>query len=54
MTMNPTRANVYILGECNYAVINRVLYRLTPLDDEEIAEVFNGGDVIPLLGPENI
>lgn len=47
--MKPVRSNVFILGENKYALINRKIYRLEELDDEEIAEVFNGGDVLPLI-----
>ena len=48
--MKPERVCVFILGKNEYVLINRKIYRLEELDDEGIAEVFNGGDVLPLLG----
>jgi len=48
--MKPLRSNIFILGENEYAVINKRLYRLTECDDEEIAESYNGGDALPIVG----
>lgn len=47
--MKPQRSNIYILGDNQYAIINRKFYRLEELDDDEIAESYNGGDAIPLV-----
>ena len=47
--MKPVRANLYIIGENQYALINRRLYRLEECDDEEIAESYNGGDALPIV-----
>ena len=47
--MNPQRANVYILGDNEYVLINRKMYRLEELDYDGIAEVFNGGDALPIM-----
>jgi len=49
--MKPTRSNVFLIGgeKPRFTIINRKIYRLEELDDEGIAEVFNGGDVLPIL-----
>ena len=46
--MKPQRANVYLVG-LEYAIINRKMYRLDELDDDGMAEAFNGGDVLPIV-----
>jgi hypothetical protein len=49
---HPSRENVYILtnddGERVAIIINRKIYSLTELGDEDIAELFNGG-VLPIV-----
>lgn len=47
--MKPTRSNVFLIGE-KYVLINRKMYRLELLDDEGMAEAFNGGDALPIMG----
>ena len=46
--MNPVRINIYKIGN-DYVLINRKLYRLEELDDDQIAEAFNQGDALPLI-----
>lgn len=46
--MKPIRKNVFLL-EDKYVIINRKIYRLEELDDEGMAEVFNGGDALPII-----
>lgn len=36
-------------GDYSVAIINRKMYRLEELDDEGMAEVFNGGDALPIM-----
>jgi len=47
--MKPIRTNVFLIGK-DYVLINRKMYRLEELDDEGIAESYNGGDALPILG----
>lgn len=47
--MSPTRSNVYLIGDNQYVLINRKLYRLEECDDDMIAESYNGGDALPLI-----
>lgn len=50
--MKPQRAAVYLLvnerGEYATAIINKKMYRLEELSDEEMAETYNGGDSLPI------
>ena len=46
--MKPVRSNVFLLGD-KYVIISRKMYSLQELDDEEMAEAFNGGDALPLV-----
>lgn len=49
MALTPQRSNIFLLGGDKFAIINRKVYRLEELDDEGMAEVFNGGEVLPLM-----
>ncbi len=44
----PLRSNIFLIGD-QYAIVNRKMYRLEELDDEGMAEAFNGGDALPLM-----
>ena len=47
--MKPKQINVYIIGENQYVLINRKLYKLEECDDEMIAESYNGGDSLLIV-----
>ena len=53
---HPSREAVFVLrtdsgnrGTPNAVIIERKMYRLTELDDEGMAEMFNGGNRLPLV-----
>ena len=56
--MKLVRSNVFLIGETDkkpkYAIVNRIVYRLEECDDEAMAEVFNGGDALPIMNGEHI
>lgn len=47
--MKPIRNNVYLIGDNQYVLVNRRLYKLEECDDDMIAESYNGGDALPIL-----
>lgn len=53
MNLKPVQANVFVLmsekGETVAIIKDRVMYSVKLLDDDRIAALFNGGDVLPLV-----
>lgn len=53
--MTPSQINVYLLsnGKPEYIILNRKLFKLEECDDETMANSYNHGDALPILGKLN-
>ncbi len=53
MTLHPATESVYVLTDEKKEPValirNRVMYSIDPLDNDQIAKLFNGNEVIPLI-----